>query len=82
MQYIFLSHDVDWRKQGPGPEHILARKERFDPQLFEKTSIEKMYYNFPEFMEIKRNLGLNRHSFSEQYMKMVMFLIMKMKLIH
>ena len=57
MQYVFLSHDVDWRKQGPGPEHILARKERFDPQLFEKTSIEKMYYNFPEFMEIEEKFG-------------------------
>ena len=51
MQYIFLSHDVDWRKQGPMSEHILNRKDRFDPELFKKTPIEKMYYNFPEFME-------------------------------
>ena len=57
MQYVFLSHDVDWRKQGPELEHILARKERFDPKLFEKTSPEKMYYNFPEFMEIEERFG-------------------------
>ncbi len=57
MQYVFLSHDVDWRKQGPELEHILVRKERFDQQLFEKTPIEKMYYNFPEFMEIEERFG-------------------------
>ena len=53
MQYIFLSHDVDWRKKGPDPTHIFARRERFEPELFEKTPIEKLYYNFPEFMEIE-----------------------------
>ena len=53
MQYIFLSHDVDWRKQGPDSNHILARKSRFDSQLFQKTPLEKMYYNFPEFIEIE-----------------------------
>ena len=57
MQYIFLSHDVDWRKQGPKPEHIIERKERFDPQLFEKTPLDKMYYNFPEFVEIEEKFG-------------------------
>ena len=57
MQYIFLSHDVDWRKQGPKLEHILERKERFDPKLFEKTRPEKMYYNFHEYMEIEEKFG-------------------------
>ncbi|MBS3923040.1 MAG: hypothetical protein KGZ37_07855 [Nitrosarchaeum sp.] len=57
MQYVFLSHDVDWRKQGPQSNHILERRERFDPQLFEKTPLEKMYYNFPEFMEIEEKFG-------------------------
>ena len=57
MQYVFLSHDVDWRKQGPEPEHIIERKERFDPQLFEKTPLDKMYYNFPEFIEIEEKFG-------------------------
>lgn len=57
MQYIFLSHDVDWRKQGPESKHILDRKERFDSQLFEKTPVEKLYYNFSEFMEIEEKFG-------------------------
>ena len=58
MQYIFLSHDVDWRIQGPPIEHITARKERFDQILFEKTPIEKMYYNFPEYMQIEERYGV------------------------
>ena len=57
MQYIFLSHDVDWRKQGPKLEHIFERKNRFDPKIFEKTPPEKMYYNFPEYMQIEENFG-------------------------
>ena len=57
MQYVFLSHDVDWRKQGPSSEHILARKDRFDLELFNKTPIEKMYYNFPEFIEIEEKFN-------------------------
>ena len=53
VQYIFLSHDVDWSRKGPSKDHILARKERFDPELFDKTPIENLYYNFPEYMEIE-----------------------------
>src|SRR5215204_5004681 len=46
--YIFLSHDVDWRKQGPSKEHILARSNRF----------ENLYYNFPEIMDIEDRFGI------------------------
>src|SRR3989304_2070412 len=58
MQYIFLSHDVDWRKQGPLHEHLLARKDRFEPEIFQNTNLEKLYYNFPEFMEIEEKLDV------------------------
>jgi len=58
MQYIFLSHDVDWRKQGPPLEHILARKDRFEPELFEKTKPEDLYRNIPEYMEIEEEFGV------------------------
>ena len=50
MQYIFLSHDVDWRRQGPSIEHILSRKDRFDVKLFEKTKPEDLYRNIPEYI--------------------------------
>ena len=53
MQYIFLSHDVDWRRQGPSIEHILSRKDRFDAELFEKTKPEDLYRNIPEYMELE-----------------------------
>ena len=78
MQYIFLSHDVDWRKQGPPLEHILARKDRFEPELFEKTKPEDLYHNIPEYMEIEEEFGV-RSTFSlEHSMKMAMYQIMKM----
>ena len=58
MQYIFLSHDVDWRRQGPSIEHILSRKDRFDAELFEKTKPEDLYRNIPEYMEIEEKFGV------------------------
>tara|TARA_Y100000590_G_scaffold24490_1_gene27818 strand:- start:8750 stop:9520 length:771 start_codon:yes stop_codon:yes gene_type:complete len=58
MQYIFLSHDVDWRRQGPPIEHVLARKDRFDPEVFDKTKPEELYRNFAEYMEIEEKLGI------------------------
>jgi len=58
MQYIFLSHDVDWRKQGPPLEHILSRKDRFEPELFEKTKPEDLYRNIPEYMEIEEKFDI------------------------
>jgi peptidoglycan/xylan/chitin deacetylase (PgdA/CDA1 family) len=58
MQYIFLSHDVDWRRQGPSIEHILSRKDRFDVELFEKTKPEDLYRNIPEYMELEEKFGV------------------------
>ena len=58
MQYIFLSHDVDWRRQGPSIEHILSRKDRFDVELFEKTKPENLYRNIPEYMELEEKFGV------------------------
>ena len=58
MQYIFLSHDVDWRKQGPSIEHIQARKDRFDTEVFDKIRPEELYRNIPEYMEIEEKFGV------------------------
>ena len=57
-QYIFLSHDVDWRLEGPTKEHILKRKDRFDEKLFDKTSFDKLYRNFSEYMEIEEKFDV------------------------
>jgi peptidoglycan/xylan/chitin deacetylase (PgdA/CDA1 family) len=58
MQYIFLSHDVDWRLQGPPIEHILERRDRFEQELFEKTKPENLYRNIPEYMEIEEKFDV------------------------
>ena len=58
MQYIFLSHDVDWRRHGPPIDHILERKDRFDKDIFDKTKPEDLYRNIPEYMEIEERFGI------------------------
>mgnify|MGYP001443900992 CR=1 FL=1 len=58
MQYIFLSHDVDWRRQGPSIKHILARKDRFDSEIFSKIKPEELYRNIPEYMELEEKFGI------------------------
>ena len=58
MQYIFLSHDVDWRRQGPNLEHIQARKDRFDLEIFTNTKPENLYRNIPEYMELEEKFGI------------------------
>ena len=78
MQYIFLSHDVDWRRQGPPLEHVLKRKDRFDPEIFSKTKPEDLYRNIPEYMELEKNLEFVQHFSLEHCMKMEMLMIMKM----
>lgn len=58
MQYIFLSHDVDWRRQGPLREHQIERVERFDPAYQNLVESENLYYNLPEYMEIEERFGI------------------------
>ncbi len=50
MQYVFLSHDVDWRRQGPLEDHILARKDRFEENVLKNIKNSNPYYNMPEYM--------------------------------
>jgi len=55
LQYVFLSHDIDWRRQGPPKQHIMDRKDRFEPEVIEKLSTENPYYNIPKIMNIEEN---------------------------
>lgn len=55
--YVFLSHDVDWRRQGPPKEHVMARKERFDSSVIANLDKQNPYYNIPEIMEIEEKFG-------------------------
>jgi len=58
LQYVFLSHDVDWRRQGPPKQHILDRKDRFEPEVIEKLPTENPYYNIPKIMNIEEKYGV------------------------
>ena len=58
MQYIFLSHDVDWRREGPPVEHVLARKDRFEPEIFANAKPENLYRNIPKYMELEEKFGI------------------------
>ena len=58
MQYIFLSHDVDWRREGPSKEHLLNRKDRFSEEVIDSLNEKNPYYNFPEYMEIEESMGV------------------------
>jgi peptidoglycan/xylan/chitin deacetylase (PgdA/CDA1 family) len=58
VQYIFLSHDVDWRKKGPPLDHILERKERFDKFTIDNIKERNPYYNIPEYMAIEDGYGV------------------------
>ena len=71
MQYIFLSHDVDWRCEGPPKKHLFNRKDRFDSEIIDSLNEKNPYYNFPEYMEIEESLDVKSTFFLGQYMKMV-----------
>ena len=52
-----MSHDVDWSLTGPSKLHILQRKDRFDQEAFNNTTLEKLYHNFNEYMDIEDKFG-------------------------
>jgi peptidoglycan/xylan/chitin deacetylase (PgdA/CDA1 family) len=61
VQYIFLSHDVDWRRQGPSIGHILDRKERFEKSVLDSlknNKITNLYYNIPLLIELEEKFGV------------------------
>jgi hypothetical protein len=56
--FIFLSHDVDWSFNGPGRNHILARKDRFEEDTLRKLDRENPYNNIHDYIAIEEDLGL------------------------
>jgi peptidoglycan/xylan/chitin deacetylase (PgdA/CDA1 family) len=58
LQYIFLSHDVDWPRKGPSNDHIYARKDRFDGETLMKVGIENPYYNIPNYIALEEKFGV------------------------
>ncbi len=55
---MFLSHDVDWRRQGAPLEHIYVRKDRFDDKILKNMAKSNPYYNLPDYMDIEDKFGV------------------------
>jgi hypothetical protein len=58
LQYIFLSHDVDWRREGAPVQHIMDRKKRFDKATLDQLTTKNPYYNIPDYMSIEEKFGV------------------------
>lgn len=58
VQYIFLSHDVDWCLRGPPRDHILARKDRFDKETIRNIDTENPYNNINDYITVEEKFGL------------------------
>ena len=57
---LVVTHDVDWPKHGPGTLHILARQERFSPEVIHKVVNEGFnpYFGIPNIIEIEEKFGV------------------------
>ncbi len=53
-----MSHDVDWRRQGDPIDHIVARKERFDPKIVQNAHIKNPYYNLPDYIDLEEKYNI------------------------
>jgi len=57
---VILSHDIDWSPNGPGTDHVMARKERFDEKVISRVIREGFnpYNGISELMDIERSAGV------------------------
>ncbi len=58
--YVFMSHDVDWPRSGPGDEHVLARRERFEDSIIERVKSEHFnpYHGVPYIVDIEKEFNI------------------------
>src|SRR5581483_2710681 len=57
---VIMTHDVDWPIKGPGRDHILRRKDRFDEQILIRIAKDESYnpyYGVQELMELEEKYG-------------------------
>lgn len=57
---VILSHDIDWPPSGPGKDHVLARKDRFDEETLKRVIIENFnpYNNIYPILDIEERFGV------------------------
>jgi hypothetical protein len=60
VRTLIITHDVDWSIQGPGKAHVLARKDRFSPEIIKKVGNEDFnpYFGIPKVIEIEEKYGI------------------------
>jgi len=56
---VILTHDVDWPPQGPGVDHILARRDRFTQEVILRIIKEgyNPYFGIPDIMDYEEKCG-------------------------
>lgn len=56
---LIVTHDVDWPLNGPDVQHVLARQDRFSPEIIKKVATDGFnpYFGVPKVMEIEEKLG-------------------------
>jgi peptidoglycan/xylan/chitin deacetylase (PgdA/CDA1 family) len=57
---LIVTHDVDWPLNGPGRAHVLARRNRFPPEIVQKVVDQDFnpYFGVPKVMEIEEKFGV------------------------
>jgi peptidoglycan/xylan/chitin deacetylase (PgdA/CDA1 family) len=57
---IFLSHDIDWPRNGPPKQHIFDRKDRFDPETLDRVISGDFnpYFGVRSLMEMEKQIGV------------------------
>jgi peptidoglycan/xylan/chitin deacetylase (PgdA/CDA1 family) len=60
IRALILTHDIDWPIHGPGKTHVLARKDRFTPEIIKKVEQENFnpYFGVPKIMGIEDKYGV------------------------
>ncbi|QOJ79305.1 hypothetical protein IG193_02240 [Infirmifilum lucidum] len=57
---VVLTHDVDYSRRGPGLDHILRRRERFEEWVVERVLREGFnpYFGVPRVVEVEEGFGV------------------------
>jgi len=57
---VIMTHDIDWPIKGPGRDHIIQRRDRFDNQTLLRITKDESYnpyYGVQELMELEEKHG-------------------------
>jgi len=66
---VVLTHDVDYSIKGPGVDHILKRRDRFEEWVIRRVLEEGFnpYFGIPKIVEIEEEVGVRSTFFFRAY---------------